>query len=269
MEKQKALEVLGLSKKEERVLQAVMEGLQTPVEISKKTGISRPAIYAILKHLDSRHLTTSHRIGGRKAWRMANNREVDEAFYEAKRAVLGIHEGKEELYTQADTGITLYRGKEALQELLRHLFEDHKGERYRGTQGDNVIPAWRELFGTETINTFNRAIKKNGMIVEAIMPKEYFERGVREFGPSWAKDFEGRTFRVNEIDTAYFNHGAEVFLFKDVLYLASMSEALVIEIRHSEIQKMIASLINYIQDTAKSVDGNEILRQIMARSSAT
>lgn len=259
--------VFGFSKKTEKVFLAVLSGQDTPVKISKETDISRPAIYAILKHLQARGLIVSQVSRGVKHWALASDRAIDETLYEAKRALLGISEGRQEIYRKSDVGITLYRGKDAIEKLLKHLFENHKGEYYRGTQGDNVFPAWQQLFGIETINEFNKNIKKNRLIVEAVLPEGYFEGAVSRFGVEWARHFEGRTYRVGLIDPSYFQHGAELFLFKDILYLASMSEALIIEIRHSEIQKMISLFFTHMQDTARSVDGNEMLRKLIAEKS--
>jgi hypothetical protein len=109
----------------------------------------------------------------------------------------------------------------------------------------------------------NRNIKKNKFIIEAILPDGFFTRAFARMGAGWAKDFEGRTYRASLIDERYFDHTAEVFLFKDSVYLISMKEALVIEIRHSQIQKMLTQMAEFMQDNARVVDGNEALRRLI------
>ncbi len=240
-------------------------GVSTPLELSRATKISRTAVYAILAQLTKRGLATSHITHGRKHWGVVEEREVEAALYETKRALMNIPDGKQELYRQADTTIVLHRGEVAVKKLIEEIFKEHKGERYQGLQGDRVFKAWRELLGANEINTVNRFIKENRLIGEAILSEGYFLHGAKQFGPSWAKDFEGRTYRMNEVGREYFEHGAEMLLFKESLYLISMSEALIIEIKHSEIQKMILSFFRYIQDNSPVIDANEVLRGIIAQ----
>lgn len=256
------LAVLGLSKKESLVLDALRAGLDTPVKINAKTDVSRPAIYAILAHFERRRLANSTVIKGVKHWELASTKIIENAVSAAMRELTDHSGGVSTLYKNSETAISIYRGKEAIETLFKHLFEHHRGERYRGVQGDNVYPAWKELLGTESINALNRSIKKNGLIIEAILPDGFFPRVVAQMGQAWAKDFEGRAYRANLIDEKYFKHGAEVFMFRDTVYLASMKEALVIEIKHSEIQKMIALMLEFVQDNSRSVDGNEMLRNL-------
>lgn len=258
-----SLSLLGLSKKEGRVFEVLQGGLDTPVRIAKETNISRPAIYAILKQFEKRGLASSRLVNGSRRWTMASAQQLDEMLFAFRSSISKVPDGKRELYKETETTIALYRGKKAVNELLQRLFAEHRGERLRGFQGDNVYPAWRDLLGLDSIAAMNKSIKKNGLIVEAILPEGFFPRAITKMGTAWAKDFEGRTYRASLIGEEYFAHGAEVFLFKDSAYLISMKEALIIEIRHSEIQKMLGLIINYVQDNSKSVDGNDILRKLM------
>ena len=259
-----ALSVFGFSKKTAKVFTAIQAGFNTPVKIAKETSISRPAIYAILKQLRARGLINSHIVKGLKYWTLATPKELDEVLYEAKRALVNTKDGTAELYLQSEVGITIYRGKESIQNLLMDLFSERRGERFRGIQGDAVYPAWRELFGLESIAEMNKQIKKNKLIVEAILPEGFFDRAFAHMGKGWAEDFEGRTYRANLLEREYFNHGSELFMFDDAVYLISMNEALVLEIRHSEIQKMLGLLLDFVQDNSRSVDGNQVLRDLVS-----
>lgn len=44
----------------------------------------------------------------------------------------------------------------------------------------------------------------------------------------------------------------------------ALGEELVIEIRNSEIQKMLLAFIKFIQDNSRVIDANELLRKIIA-----
>jgi hypothetical protein len=134
--------------------------------------------------------------------------------------------------------------------------------------GDEAAVYWNKLFPLEATNRFNRALKKNGIIAEMVMQDGILERQTRKLGVSWARDFEGRTARLNVIDADYFAHGGQVFIFKQSIYLMALGEELVIEIRNSEIQRMILSFFKYIQDTSPVVDANALLRGVIGELEA-
>jgi len=264
METAETLKLLGLSKKEQKVLIALQEGATTPVKLSKATDVSRTAIYAILQNLKKRGIVTSNVKNGKRFWVLEDGREIEKILYSVKRTLLQIPEGREEVHGLSDSSVIVHRGKEAVRKLMNALLSDHQNERFYGFQGDVAAINWNDAFTVEETNRFNRNIKKNGIIVEAILPDGWFERQTRELGVEWAKDFEGRATRVNVIDAEYFAHGGQVFIFKQSIYLMALGEELVIEIRNSEIQKMLLTLIKFIQDNSHIIDANALLREIVA-----
>lgn len=195
---------------------------------------------------------------------LTGEQEIKEILCGTKRALLKIPEGREEVQGVLEGIFMIHRGAEAIRELMRHIFHDHKHERLYGFQGDVSIIGWDKIFSTKETNHFNQAIKKNKLIVEAVLPNGWFEAQSRELGVEWARDYEGRTARVNVIDQSYFAHGGQMWMFKDSLYLFALNEEIVIEIRNSEIQKMIFSFFKFIQDNSQLIDANELLRNVIA-----
>lgn len=258
------LRALGLSPKEEKVLTALRDGANTPLLAARKTGVSRPAVYAILKNLKKRGLAEYHTRSGKKHWQICGERGIDAAIADAKRALLDIPEGRQELYGEADTAIVVHRGEHAIKTLLHDIIEKNKGERLYGYQGSVSQIGWEKFFSVTETNRLNRAIKENGLIVEAIAPENWFEEQVKRAGISWAKDFEGRTTRFNVIDPKYFEHGSQMFIFQKSLYLLALNEDIIIEIRNSEIQKMILALFEFVQDHSRAIDANALLRKLIA-----
>ncbi|MES2225580.1 MAG: winged helix-turn-helix domain-containing protein [Patescibacteria group bacterium] len=258
----------GLSNAARSVLAQVKAGRETPVQISKETDISRPAIYAILAQLEEQGLVACHSIKGARHWRIASASAINRLLEKAREEILGSREEKEVLYQEGNVGIKVYRGSKTISEVMRYIFQEHRGETCIGFQGDNVFADWRDLLGAETIHELNKSIKKNGMVIQVVIPEGSLERSFEIMGFEWAKHFEGRAYRVNEIDEEYFKHKGEMFLFKDSVYLISMREELVIEIKHSQIQKMLYLLFEYVQNTSKVIDGNEILRELMVKDTA-
>lgn len=264
MKKDAGLSVLGLSKKEERVLVALRDSAGTPLELSRITKVSRPAVYAILQNLKKRGLVQSRVVDGRKQWRMCDVRHIDEVIAGAKRALLDTPQGSEEVYGMSDSSVIVHRGAEAIKEAMLSLFANNTHERFLwGFQGDTSTIGWNRVFTVAETNRINRDIKNNHIITEAILPDGWFEKQTRLLGVGWAKDFEGRTTRVNVIDPKYFKHGGQCFIFKDSVYFFALNEELVIEVRNSEIQKMIRSLFTFMQDNSHVIDANGLLRRLM------
>lgn len=265
MEGPQNLYLLGLTLKERRVLLALQEGHNTPLLLSRETRVSRPAVYTILKNLKNRGLANSRITAGKKHWQLESEQAIEEALYETKRVLLKIPKGREELHGLSDSTIVVHRGKEAIHEVMLTLFSEKQNERFFwGFQGDTSTIGWNKIFTVAETNRINRYIKNNRIITEAVLPEGWFEEQTKKLGIEWAKDFEGRTTRVNVLNPKYFKHGGQCWIFKDSLYLFALNEELVIEIRNSEIQRMILSIFEFMQENSKSIDANELLRKLIA-----
>ncbi|MSU56549.1 MAG: hypothetical protein EXS51_04585 [Candidatus Taylorbacteria bacterium] len=258
------LKLLGLSKKEEQVLLALRDGIDTPLLLTRATKVSRTAIYAILTNLKKRGLANTHVTSGKKHWALTPEREIEEVLYAAKRTLLKIPEGREEVHGLSDSTVIIHRGPEAIRKVLGELLFAHKNERFYALIGDGAAEYWNKIFSLQETNRFNRALKKNNIIAETIIQDGFLERETRRLGVSWAKDFEGRTTKVNVIDSEYFAYGAQVWMFKQSIYLMALGEELVIEIRNSEIQKMLLTFLKFMQDNSRVIDANALLRTVIA-----
>lgn len=258
------LQILGLSPRAAAVLLQIKAGRSTPVQIAKHINLSRPAIYAILRNLETQGLVTETYDGNTRVWNIAHISQINSLFEAAKEGLLGSSTEKAVKYTDSGIQVNVYRGKETIGELMKEIFASHRGQKCIGIQGANVYPGWKDLLGVEFVNELNKVIKKNKMINQAIVPIGHFDEVVKVMGVEWARHFEGRPYRANEIDSKYFEHKGEMFFFKDSVYLVSMGENLVIEIKHSHIHKMLYGLIEYVQENSKVIDGNERLRKIIA-----
>lgn len=247
------------------MLLGLREGHNTPLLLARHTKVSRPAVYAILQNLKKRGLINSQITNGKKHWKLSSEQEIEEVLYETKRVLLKIPTGREELHGLSDSIIVVHRGKEAVREAMLTLFASKHSERfYWGFQGDVSTIGWNKTFTIAETNRINRYIKNNQIITEAILPNGWLEDQTKKLGVEWAKEFEGRTARVNVLDSKYFKHGGQCWVFKDSLYLFALSEELIIEIRNSEIQKMVLSIFEFMQENSRTIDANELLRNLIS-----
>lgn len=55
---------------------------------------------------------------------------------------------------------------------------------------------------------------------------------------------------------------------QESLYLIAMREEIIIEVRNSEIQKLILSMFRFMQDHSKKIDVNALLRALIKKADA-
>jgi hypothetical protein len=165
--------------------------------------------------------------------------------------------------THGDGVVVVHNGKEAVKKVLFDMFRSHKAERFLGMANMDAVKGWLQVTTPEEINEINRIIKKNGLITETIGPHGVLHEHFKLSGIEWAKDYEGRTASTIYVDKKYFNHAGQIFAFKDSLYLLALNDQMIIEIRHSDIQKMILSMYAFMKDRGETVDANRVLRELM------
>lgn len=261
------IKLLGLTRKEIRVLDALRDGQNTPLLISHHTKVSRPAIYEMLVRFHKRGLVKSNIRDGKKYWSQTKDRDLEQEIYNLKKQLLAMAGGAEEVFGVADSTIFVHRGGEAIQKVLDDMVKEHSSQRLYTLSGDSnkMIGSWDTYYGEDKINEFNRSVKKNGLITELILSQDWFDSQIERFGKKWAKDFEGRTAMAHKVDYKYLDSAAQIFIFKNSIYFISMNEALIIEVRNSEIQKLILSMFLFMQNNAKKFDLNEELRQLLSK----
>ncbi len=257
--------LLGLSRSELSVLEAIYASKDTPLLIAAYIKVSRPAIYEIIDRLHARGLIRSTIRNGKKYWIRAKTQDLEQELYNTKKQLFGIEKDVEEVRGLSDSLVTIHRGGEAIRKLLRGILVENKDTRLWAIQGDTVAIGWNKVFGVEGTNELNRFIKQNRIIVEVIMPFGFFERQIKIMGPSWARDFEGRMAINHEIGEEYFDHGGQIWMFKNSVYFVAMNEEIIIEVRNSEIQRLIMAMFSFIQDNSRKFDVNARLREFIEK----
>lgn len=265
MNDEKALDILKLSKNEQRVLQAVQEGLGTPLAISRSSGISRTTIYAVLESLKERGLVKSTIQEGRKSWIVAPEQAITEATRHVRQGLFTESPVGHEVggsMNATDSAVVAYHGARDIKVLLLKMLSEHAQEKLYVLQGDTATIGWDKMFSVEETNALNAIIKKNDIVVEAFLPPGWFEKHFELFGKEWATEFHGRATRANIIPAEYFKHGGQVYVFKDATYFLALHDELVVEIKNPDIQKTILALFEFLQEHSRAIDVNATLRKL-------
>lgn len=105
------LKLLGLSRNEIRVLDAVYAGKTTPLFVATYTKVSRPTVYEILPRLHRRGLIKTTIRNTKKHWIPTHQIDLEESLYNTKKQLFSIDEGVEEVRGLSDSLVTVYRGR--------------------------------------------------------------------------------------------------------------------------------------------------------------
>ena len=249
----------------------------TPLSIARATNIPRPTLYITLDLLKNRGLAERYMINAKKYWRLTHQSEIVELLQNTKRLIVdGVSGGHSINITNQDNQnskaesplalneiVNLYRGKEEIKSLLNSLTAQHKDERWYSMQGADVSGGWFDIFGIEGMNHFNRMVKKNNLITEALLPTGWHKIEFAKYGKAWAEDFVDRMAAVYEIDAKYFDHSGQIFIFNNALYLMALKEETVIEIKNSQIQKIVLAMFDFIKENARRIDLNAELKKLI------
>ncbi len=257
--------ILNLSPNEEKVFELLRKRVNTPLLIAEATAIPRPTVYVTLDDLKSRGLAETHIVKGKKFWRVRPQQEIEEELYAAKRFLFDISEGAKEVHSAGDSFVIVHRGKEAIQKLLHTMFKEHKHEKMYGLQGNASTKAWENILPVNVLNEINTNIKKNNILVHALLEKDWALETAKKFGYEWAKNFEGRTTSVHELSSEYMHYPTEIWLFKKSIYMFAPQEEIVIEIKNSEMVHMVKSLFSFIQHHTSGIDINRTLREVFGK----
>ena len=268
----KYLQLLNLSSHEAKLFALLQSDMPlTPLELSRKCAIPRASIYVALSGLKKRGLARHVIINKKSKWCRTSESELTNILYETKKKLLGFVDGKEEVVSGASSAtdgvVTVHRGNTAVKKVIFDMIRDRKHERFLGYTAfsDVLMKGWMNVFTEDEINEFNRIVKKNGIISELIAPENWIEDHYKAMGNTWAKDYEGRTSSAVYLDKKYFQNSGQIFAFKDVMYLVALNDKMVIEIRHSDIQKMILGMYSFIKERGETVDVNKRLRELMKK----
>jgi len=257
--------LLNLSVKEAKVFLSLREGSESVLEIAWDTKVSRPSVYDILQKLKKRGLVQSYILQGKKSWSLASEKELSDTLYETKKAILGFIDGKDEVGGMTDGVVTVHHGKEAVKKAIMGMVANRKHERFLcyTAFSDLIDKGWLTVLSPEDINEWNRMVKKNGIISELVAEEGWMEKHYKVMGDAWAKDYEGGSSSAVYLPEKYFKHSGQIFAFKDVMYLLALTDKMIIEIRHSDIQKMILAMYAFMKERGEAVDVNKRLRELM------
>jgi len=256
------IKLLGLTKNEKIVL-SLLDEHNNPVSIAKKCKIPRATVYVTLEKLEKRGLIKQRKRLNKKHWEREQEEIIEKTILNVSKYLNFQEDIKNKISLKDKTHIIIYRGEEEIMNQFSKMITQHSGERMLSLSGVMSGVAWGSLISSSNIDEMNKLIKDEKMITELVTSKQWFMEQINLFGNDWAKGFEGRTAVFNKIANEYLQYSSQLFILEDQVYLVSMQEGVFIEIKNSEIAKLILSMVRFIQDHSEILDGNAFLREVI------
>jgi sugar-specific transcriptional regulator TrmB len=126
---QESLEVLGLSARESRVYQALLNiGPTTTTRIINSTGVPSSKIYDILERLEQKGLVTHILVRGKKEFHPASPDKLSNLIKEKENVIQEILPKLQEIYNKKSEQIQaeIYKGKEGLKAIFDAILREEK-----------------------------------------------------------------------------------------------------------------------------------------------
>lgn len=236
--------VLGLTKNEQVLLRVIEDG---PFRISQLTYLSdlpRMTVYSVLGALMMRGFVIKERFGRYWRYKLANIPNIST-----------LQESRSDQKTD-------YQDVSSIVKLYEKMFRLHAFERIQVIQSAQSWKRCLKKIPLKLLNDLNAGIKKNRVILEAIVSSSVAEMSKSQMN-SWKRNMEGRTTGVTLVSDEALNFDAEVWIFSDAVLITDWKEETCEVIKGEGSARLFGTLFSSFQGLGKRFDSNAFLRAHM------
>jgi len=213
----------------------------TPLLISKDTNIPRSTVYFTLDKLKKRGLVSEIKSGIKKKW------------------VLRKESYRDSVSSKQTDSVSYYTKARDIKNIITDLIINNSFKT-QNLSGDNVSAAWERNIGLEYIIKLNSYLGKNSIISDLISSRKFILNNKNKLGNEWLGSFSSKPTEYHTINDEYLDHGGQIFLLKEKIYIINMNKPLIIEISDVEIVKMIALIFSFIKDNAVRTSVSDLIK---------
>ncbi|MEK7530548.1 MAG: helix-turn-helix domain-containing protein [Patescibacteria group bacterium] len=258
----KRAKTLGFTNLESLLYDALTSDPQGVVGLANSVDRPHTSLYRPLAALKNRGLVEEVRHGSRSRWRKV----AQESLISSLGSVLftGL--------TATNTGqplhpeFFLHTGRDALVQIYFSISEQKK-IRFSGIQPNKSIAATLDVLTTEELIRINSNIKKNEIIVEALLQEDvvsFYAAELKKRGMPEKKIFEsfgGRAADTTYVPKEYINFNSEIIFLPKVAYIIDWASLTAVEVRNRETVGLIRDLFALAKSFGTKTDQNKLLRE--------
>ncbi|HEV7449397.1 MAG TPA: hypothetical protein VGP13_02570 [Candidatus Paceibacterota bacterium] len=213
-----------------------------------------------LDSLKKRGLAESHKQGKRHVWLKAPQGIIEQDILMSAES-LGLS-----MVGLSLPGFSLIRGADKLTETLYTLLESlPRNGQFSGIQPTRSGLVSTDKIGPETIVKINELIKERGIVVRGVLEEDFVEQLHGKFGREWLKSFAGRLTHTSVVPNGYLQYDADLYIIGESAMLANWKDEVGVVIENKDTVILLKSLYQFMHDSGRRLDNNELAKQILAR----
>lgn len=262
--------ILGFSRQETKIWQALEKGSWNVSELAGHTHFPRTTLYTALDSLRRRGLITSHRRGKSVVISPLPRQAISDILTESALAFNETGNVRMSSKKRNNSGFTLIYGKKAMLKVWENLAK--KGvKRIFAIQPSRSLIHTISRFAPEEFVRINNAIKKNNIIVDAIIREDNLPAymNFHKNNPSAQKNilrsFLGRMADTTIVKNDFLNNNADLILTSKSAFLMNWENEVGIEIDNTDMIELLRELFNLAKGYGKKLDFNTYIREHLDR----
>jgi len=261
-EVKKGLKFLGLGQKEYIILEVLKASNSLrPVDIARKTGISRTTVNFLLKKLQSRGILIRNKIKNHYEWLIIENLQIQRRI-ESLYKFLNITPFKGTIYLPQDIGIEVYKGKKRVLKAYENILKIGTNKRIFSIQGNKSAAAALKDLPKFYINYLQSGYRKHKIILDGIIGESSLNY-IKNLKPKDLKIYENRLVVAYVIDDSFMDFDMDILIFEKTVVLVNYEKNLVVIIKNDEIRKVIMNMMEVMKTIARKIDLNKIIKELL------
>lgn len=266
---QDSMKILGLNSVEISVL-SVLSTEKNVRDIARDSGVSRTGVTYCLEKLTKKGLVSPIQIKRRRNYIAVSGDRLAQKF---ERAIGDIQMSAKEkrgvrIRTSKENEFIIHVGKEEVIPAYLRIVKENKNQRIKAIQHHRSWNAMLEKISQEQLVEFNKTVIQNKLIIDGILNESAYAQYKEEIKSDFKKNaaavesLEGRMADYTTFPDQFFDHDAEIWLFKDTALIVNWREEVAIEITNKEIMLFLRDMFEFVKVSNRKIDHNRLIKQV-------
>lgn len=231
--------MIGLDTNEVRVFKKLSLNPKSVAELVRILKMPRMTVYTNLLRLKQKKLVkeVQSETGKRMLWVKNDDSVIGEELSRAAESILGKT-------ITAGSGITKYRGKEEVGDVLMELTIRKDGARMYSIQSSKNWAMWIKLMGKEWVNKHNKAVVRHKLLALTIHSLEAPENIKKD--KSVTDAYKGRLGNSHAIPEEFLPRGLSLYIFEDTVLLVDLENVEAISFTDHNMATFLVKMFTFM-----------------------
>lgn len=266
---QDSIQMLGLSPVEVSVLN-VLSTEKNVRDITHDSGVSRTGVNYCLTKLVRKGLVSPIRIKRRVKYVAVSKEILAKKFQQAMDDLQMSAKEKRgvRIRTSKENEFIIHVGIEEVIPAYLRIVKESKNQRIKAIQHHRSWNAMLEKISQAQLVEFNKTVIQNKLIIDGILNESAYTQYKEEIKSDFKKNaaavesLEGRMADYTTFPDQFFDHDAEIWLFKDTALIVNWREEVAIEITNKEIMLFLRDMFEFVKVSNRKIDHNRLIKQV-------